>query len=115
MHLPTLSYGALTLAIRALQPVQSAKYCWPASQQEHIASTREPLDGFPRFLDMHMRSTSKPIIRTHVIKISHGTPAECASLIWHLPAAVAYPLRMAGPSTSAFYTFTHTYITIYLM
>ena len=50
---------------RSLVLPQFAKYCWPASQQEHIASTREPLDGFPRSLDMHVRSTSRPGICTH--------------------------------------------------
>ena len=66
----------LTSEIRFLQLVQSSNYCWPARQQDHIASTREPLDGFPRFRNMLYRTYYALGIRTYFSQKSHGTGAQ---------------------------------------
>ena len=57
-------------------PAQSAIYCQLAREEDQVASTREPLDGFQRSRSMLYSMYYVYIIRTYISKNSHGTDVQ---------------------------------------
>ena len=88
-HLFQDSIHVFTLRTRSVLLAQFANYCQLVREEDQMASTREPLDGFPRFRNMLYRTYYALGIRTYFSQRSHGTGAQFAFSFLRFPPELA--------------------------